>query len=70
MRWGMSKAFDLFYETWVGKIQQREQKLMNKLKIMKFFLEGFKNDEAGSKEGTQILIHRTKFIQINTYYWT
>ena len=70
MRWGMSKAFGLFYETWVGKIQQREQKLMNKLKIMKFFLEGFKNDEAGSKEGTQILIHRTKFIQINTYYWT
>ena len=27
---------------------------MNKLKIMKFFLEGFKNDEAGSKEGTNI----------------
>ena len=43
---------------------------MNKLKIMKFLLEGFKNDEADSKEETQILIHRTKFIQINTYYWT
>ena len=40
---------------------------MNKLKIMKFFLEGFKNDEAGSKEGTQILIHRTKFIHSNKY---
>ena len=58
----MSKAFGLFYD--------REQKLVNKLKIMKFFLEGFKNDEAGAKEGTQILIHRTKFIQIYTYYWT
>ena len=48
----------------------KRKKLTNKLKIMKFLLEGFKNDEADSKEGTQILIHRTKFIQINTYYWT
>ena len=32
---------------------------MSKLKIMKLFWEAFKNDEAASKDGTKILIHRT-----------
>ena len=32
---------------------------MSTLNIMKFFWEAFKNDEAASKDGTKILIHRT-----------
>ena len=52
----------LRHETRVGKIQKREQKLINNLKITKPFLEAFKNEEAASKEGTQISIHKTKLL--------
>ena len=45
------------------KIQKREQKLINNLKITKSLLEAFINGEAASKEGTQISIHKTKFLQ-------
>ena len=55
----------LRHETWVGKIQKREQKLINNLKITRSFLEAFKNEETASKEGTQISIHKTKFLQKN-----
>ena len=45
------------------KYKKREQKLINNLKITKSFLEAFINEEAASKEGTQISIHKTKFLQ-------
>ena len=45
------------------KYKKREQKLINNLKITKSFLGAFINEEAASKEGTQISIHKTKFLQ-------
>ena len=45
------------------KNTKKRKKLINNLKITKSFLEAFKNEEAASKEGTQISIHKTKFLQ-------
>ena len=47
------------------KKTKKRTKLTNNLKITKSFLEAFKNEEAASKEGTQMSIHKTKFLQKN-----